>query len=92
MSEYLTRAAAKQLADGKPYGLAHDPWTFGYRSHGGSYLIAGNGRQRDDGQPCDLLLVLPAPMGDSRVIELRPTVNPDFTAAVRAIVDVEVKR
>lgn len=89
--QHLTEEASARIASGTPYGSKHDPFTLGYRTKGGSFIIASNGRQNDVQKPRDLLLILPAPLvrdpEPTRVVVLTPLVNPDFVATVRALVD-----
>lgn len=55
-------------------------WTIGYRTTGGSYIIASDGRQTDSGQARDLLAILPFDLGKGRVVMLYAGANPEFAA------------
>lgn len=61
-------------------------WTDCYRTRGGTYVIASNGRQSDSGKPRDLLAILPSDVGQGAVLKLWMAVNPDFVAAVEHLV------
>lgn len=61
---------------------ALDAATFGYRTQGGTYIIASEALG-DDGAPHDLVAILPMALEGSRVVVLRPTVNPDLVGALR---------
>lgn len=91
MVELISAEAAERVVKGEPYGTKHDPWTVGYRTKGGSYIIASNGRQNDVQRLRDLLIILPAPLvrdpEPTRVFALTPVVTPEFIAAIRALVD-----
>ncbi|WP_336820203.1 hypothetical protein [Gordonia sp. MMO-8] len=62
-----------------------------YVTVGGTIVLASPGYMNDDGLPHDLAAVLPLPIeSESRVVALRPTLNPDFLDALRRLVDGEV--
>lgn len=83
MAELLTPEARAAIAARKPYSAPTDPFTVGYRTRGGSYVVASNGRQNDRPGIVDLLVVAV----DGRVSPLRPTVNPDLVTLVESIVE-----
>lgn len=56
-TELLTPKAVKRIMKGKPYDERHDPWTIGYWTRGGTYIIASNGKQTDNQEPHDLLAI-----------------------------------
>lgn len=64
-----------------------DAVTDAYVTDGGTYVIATPGGITDDHRPHDLVAVLPTPVEGSRVLVLRPTVNPDLVAALRQHLD-----
>lgn len=64
-----------------------DTWTTAYTTDGGTYVIASDPVGNDSGRPHDLMAVLPMPLEGSRVLVLRPTVNPDLVAALRQRLD-----
>lgn len=64
-----------------------DTWTVGSVTEGGTYVIASSPDWNDDDQPHDLVAVLPAPIEGTRVLPLRPNVNPDLVGALRAALD-----
>lgn len=59
--------------------------TYGYITEGGTYIIAISGQWTDSGSPRDLLAILPGPpeVYRSRVVILRPTVNPQLVKDLR---------
>lgn len=59
-----------------------DPHLIGYRTRGGTYMIAAVGRWTDDGEDHDLIMI--DIMGE--VVPVRPTVNPDLVAHIREII------
>lgn len=61
--------------------------TVGYVTDGGTYVVASSARLNDDGRTHDLVAVLPMPIEGSRVLVLRPTVNPDLIVALRSAFD-----
>lgn len=63
--------------------------TVAYVSRGGTYLIASAPNWNDSGEARDLVAILPmaAERGGSRVVVLRPTVNPELVDALRAVLD-----
>lgn len=61
--------------------------TEAYVTDGGTYVIASTTMINDDERPHDLVAVLPLPIEDTRVVVLRPTVNPDLVDALRAELD-----
>ena len=64
------------------------PGTIGYVTDGGTYIIASQAEWNDDGKPHDLVAILSAHIGDnSRIMPLRPTVNPDLLDALRVKFD-----
>lgn len=69
---------------------ALDHSTTAYVTDGGTHVIASSGAMNDDLHPHDLLAILPAPVEGTRVMILRPTVNPELVAALRAALDPEV--
>ena len=79
----LITAVEARATGGLDYG------TLAYVTDGGTYMIASSPRLNDDGRAHDLIAVLPAAFGDdhSRVLVLRPTVNPALVAALRAALD-----
>lgn len=81
MAQFSDRVATRIKAR-LPIGPEQDPHTLAYRTQGGSYLIASNGRQSDDRRPHDLMLI----MWDDTVIVLSPALNPDLLAQVEALV------
>jgi len=85
MTAFLSPEAAESIRKRKPYGIAQDPFTVGYHTKGGSYMIASNGRQNDRPGLVDLAIILPI----GTVLALRPTVNPDFIAAIEAAIQEE---
>lgn len=54
---------------------------------GRTYIIASTTMINDDERPQDLVAVLPLPLEDTRVVVLRPTVNPDLVDALREELD-----
>jgi hypothetical protein len=91
MAVMISEEAAARIVAGKPFGEKHDRWSIGYRTKGGTYVIASNGRQSDAQRPRDLVVILPGVWGpdghESRVLPLTPLVNPDFVALIRELVD-----
>lgn len=61
--------------------------TCAYVTDGGTYVIASDPKVNDDDVPHDLLGVLPMPLEGSRVVVLRPTVNPELVTALRSALD-----
>ncbi|NKY96546.1 hypothetical protein [Nocardiopsis alborubida] len=57
--------------------------TEAYVTDGGTYILASTTMINDDERPHDLVAVLPLPIEDTRVVVLRPTVNPDLVDALR---------
>lgn len=78
----ITHVTLERIAQRKPVTEKHDPWILGYRTKGGSYIVASNGRQTDSGKPHDLMLI----RLDGSVVVLRPNVNPAAVADVRRYV------
>jgi hypothetical protein len=68
-----------------PFGDATDPFVLGYTTPGGSYILASNGRQSDDGRPHDLILIYP----DNSLVRLRPTVSNTMIRGVKDALEVE---
>lgn len=64
-----------------------DACNVGYVTDGGTYVIASTPAWNDDDRPHDLVAVLPAPIEGTRVLPLRPNVNPDLVDALRAALD-----
>ena len=61
---------------------------YAYTTAGGTYVLTSNARWNDDGQPHDLVAILPMALENgTRVIPLRPTVNPDLLSALREALD-----
>lgn len=58
------------------------PFIFGYRTKGGGYIIANDGKQNDSGKPRDMVYVWPG----GGVVALTPMVNPDFVAEIEKLV------
>lgn len=65
------------------HGGLIDHFTCGYTTDGGTYVLASAPAANDDDRPRDLIAVLPAPIEGTRVVVLRPTVNPDLVKALR---------
>lgn len=61
--------------------------TEAYVTDGGTYVIASTTVTNDDERPHDLVAVLPLPLEETRVVVLRPTVNPDLVDALREELD-----
>lgn len=61
--------------------------TEAYVTDGGTYVIASTTMINDNERPHDLVAVLPLPIEDTRVVALRPTVNPDLVDALREELD-----
>ncbi|SIO86963.1 hypothetical protein [Nocardiopsis sp. JB363] len=61
--------------------------TEAYVTDGGTYVIASTTMINDDERSHDLVAVLPLPIEDTRVVVLRPTVNPDLVDALRTELD-----
>ena len=66
--------------------------TVTYVTEGGTYIIACSPKLTDDGKPHDLVAILPAALGGTRVIPLRPTVNPDLIEALTLHLDLAPER
>lgn len=64
-----------------------DPFTVAYITHGGTWVVASDGRGNDDGADHDLLAVIPASVEGTRVLPLRVTVNPDLVNFLREALD-----
>lgn len=64
-----------------------DLWTFAYRTNGGTYMIASDGRSRDSGQHQDLIAILPATLHGTRVYKMWPAVSPELVSALRDALD-----
>ena len=81
----------KKVNEVKEYILERRPFKnstlIGYRSKGGSYLLAVPSLWTDDMKPHDLMVILPGPIGGSRVHILYPFVNPDLVQALRNLLD-----
>lgn len=58
--------------------------TIAYITEGGTYMLASPGHWNDSGEPHDLLAIL----WNREVQVMRPTVNPEFTKAVKMAVQV----
>ena len=85
--QHLTPTAREAIANRKPYRGEDDPFTIGYRSAGGTYMIASKGKWNDSSRPRDLIAIVEMISG-TRAIPCTPLVNPDFLAAVvAALVD-----
>ncbi|MDN6567122.1 MAG: hypothetical protein L0K65_08755, partial [Actinomyces sp.] len=54
------------------------PWTVGYMTRGGSYMLASRGRTNDSGLDRDLLII--TAYGD--VEQVSPTVNPEWAGQI----------
>ncbi|GAA1113747.1 hypothetical protein [Nocardiopsis metallicus] len=61
--------------------------TKAYVTDGGTYVISSTTMINDDERPHDLVAVLPLPIEDTRVVVLRPTVNPDLVDVLREELD-----
>lgn len=61
----------------RPFKTAH---LYGRPTAGGTYLLGVPAPWNDDDKPRDLLAILPADLGNGRVVVLRPTANPDVVA------------
>ena len=66
----------------------------GYRTRGGSYVVASCGQYSDDGKPHDLVLIQPPhPVAvGSWGVMLRPNVHPELLAAIAVAIAGEVDR
>lgn len=70
-----------------------DFWTRAYLTEGGTYMIASQAGANDDDMPHDLVAVLSNGWMDmlseehSRVVVLRPTVNPALVNELRLALD-----
>ena len=62
-------------------------WLWGYVTEGGTYIIGSGPAGNDDDRPHDLVAILPVGLEESRVLVLRPTVNPDLVEALRSELD-----
>ena len=83
--DYLVEAAAHRATG------PLDSWLTAYTTEGGTYVMASNPDWNDDHRPHDLVVVLPAPIEGTRVLPLRPTVNPDLVDALRAALDTDTE-
>ena len=66
--------------------------TVAYVTGGGTYIIASSPRITDDGKPHDLVAILPGALNGTRVVPLRPTVNPDLIEALTLHLDLAPER
>jgi hypothetical protein len=79
----LTPEGAALIAARKPFPKdGPQPWLMAYRTRGGGYIIANDGRQSDDGHYRDLIYVWPG----GAIVALSPFVAPDLLAEVEAVV------
>lgn len=84
--EYISRLAdiVRHVA-AKDADLHHlDIWTIVYRTKGGTVIVASSGTGNDNGQPRDLMAVLPMDLGQGRVIPLYIGTNPDVVRELSA--------
>lgn len=84
MSKHVTipENIAEKIRQRKPFT---DSLAVGYWTKGGTYIIASNGKWRDDGKPRDLLAILPGDLGHGQVIQLYIAVAPEFVAEVERV-------
>ena len=62
--------------------------TISYMTRGGTYVIASAPKWNDSGEAHDLVAILPMALENwTRVLPLRPTVNPDLLRALREALD-----
>lgn len=80
MLSELVRGA---ITNRKPFSGDDDPWLIGYRTKGGTYMLATTGRQDDDARSHDLIAIT----GMTAVIAVRGTVNPELVAEVALLLD-----
>lgn len=66
---------------------AIDTFTCAYITDGGTWVITSARKWNDDDRPHDLVAVLPMAIEGSRVLVLRPTVDPELVTALRAAFD-----
>lgn len=65
-----------------------DFWSAAYVTDGGTWMLASSPEATDSGRPRDLIAVLPATLDlGTRVVPLRPTVNPNLVDALRTALD-----
>ena len=75
----INEATSKRIRERLPF--TDDPWLIGYRSKGGTYIIASNGKQTDSGKPRDLIAL--TPFG---IHQLWFSVSPELASEVEALV------
>lgn len=63
-----------------------------YVTKGGTYIIATSPAYTDDNRLHDLVVILPDPLNGTRVVPLRPTVNPDLIEALKLHFDLIPER
>jgi hypothetical protein len=61
-------------------------WLIGYRTKGGSYMLATPREQTDSGKARDLVLVLPGDLGHGMAVACYIAVNPKLVELVERIV------
>lgn len=84
----IPKPLAKPIRERKPFGEKVGGSIIGYRTRGGTYVIAAAGWITDDGRPHDLLAIINNPFSTEHpadVEELRWNVSPELVAEVRRV-------
>jgi hypothetical protein len=69
----INPGALSRISERKPFAIGTYPWIFAYRTKGGTYMIASDGKQSDSEKPSDLLAVA----WDWEVLVLSPLMAPE---------------
>jgi len=83
VSKLLTDAQRVAISNRTPFKVEElGPWIFGYKTRGGGYIVANDGKQSDSRKPSDLIYIHPG----GGIVPLSPFLNPDLVNEVEGAV------
>lgn len=83
MTDMVSDVVKVYITNRQKFGQEIDPHLIGYTTKGGTYMLATNGKQSENGKPNDLLAIT----GHTGVHIIRATIHPQLVGEVRELLE-----